>query len=504
MSQREGNSKPKTLDNIVHGFVVSVAHEHDHQIDLLKASPSFAAGTVTEFSPHPESSSVVGQKRLHAEQLPSLKENQLFEETTDTFKFSDFSFLPQRSTLTETVKTLMIDSYELSNDTLSVVRVPPKSKRLFSAALIVANAVNTSVNSLTSDSVSKDSFTNDTKSVAIPVGFKETVIASSPANNLKKEKKSRGTSRLNAVLKETSTESILENQLEMLQKRFGRVRNRLASKGMHKCRESKSGCSVDDPVIYDKCYSPHTQVMELANVTEGNEVDLNTSQRYSEKTHGINSQRVIECRDEDDSDIDEQVIHSEIFQHRPYDDHAVVAHLIECDKTDLINIPKKKIKKKKNQVVPISFSFRKKILHSKLEAKIEKQYRIMKEYLKVATLSSPSVDVALYCRWNPRMIESCGHTTELIIYTMKAFFMTNSGLHVNWIHCPEEKFERLIERGAQMKFRKDFPERVLGVLTLSYNASVLLRNPQSNLLSALCELLEIHRDELVVVEVNVK
>ncbi|XP_071962006.1 uncharacterized protein [Antedon mediterranea] len=495
-SEKVCKSTLKNLDNLVHGFVESVAHEHEHQIDHLKETPSFAAGNnvITEFTNQPESTPL-NQLQTQTQQLPTLKENQLLEETiTTTSRFSDFSFLPERSVLTESAKSLMIDSYELANDTLAVVRVPPKSKRLFSAALLVANATHRSVNSLVSSGFGSDDIIpeKDTKTLPLPIGFNESAIANAlptAVNKLKKQKKSRGTSRLNAVLKETSAEEeeeTIDHRLKMLQRRLDRI-----PKKRHQCRESNSGCSVDDPLMFNNCTKMSESVVRdnLNNIITLENLNITPNKSYT----------AVEINDsESEEDDEEVVIRNEDFQN---EDYGVLGVIIETEITDK-QIMKNK-KKKKNNVLPLSL-FRATV-NSNLEVDIEKRERFLKEYIRVATLAEPNVVVSLYCRWNPRLSVACGQTTELIMYTMKAFFTTNSGLHVNWIHSPEEQFERFLERGARMKFRKskDYPVNVTAVLALSRDASILLKNPNSKLLRSLSELLGISKNELAVVEINV-
>ena len=129
------------------------------------------------------------------------------------------------------------------------------------------------------------------------------------------------------------------------------------------------------------------------------------------------------------------------------------------------------------------------------------------EYMRVAIQENANISAKLYIRV-PDKVHLCKIQTHLLLCAMRAFFTCTEGIQVRWVKSFHNKIYQLLQRSdTKIKFScpDDFMESENTVcLLLSHDASVLLRDRQSSLLSSVADILQIKTDNLLVLELKQK
>ncbi|XP_072030973.1 uncharacterized protein [Amphiura filiformis] len=133
------------------------------------------------------------------------------------------------------------------------------------------------------------------------------------------------------------------------------------------------------------------------------------------------------------------------------------------------------------------------------------------EYMRVASQEDVKISAKLYIRI-PEKVNLCKIQTHLLLCAMRAFFTCNEGIQVRWVKSLHYKIYQLMQRSdTKIKFscpdddNKDILKNNAKVcLVLSYDASVLLRDRQSSLLTSVADILQIKPENLLVLELEKK
>ena len=130
------------------------------------------------------------------------------------------------------------------------------------------------------------------------------------------------------------------------------------------------------------------------------------------------------------------------------------------------------------------------------------------EYMRVASQENANISAKLYIRI-PDKVHLCKLQTHLLLCAMRAFFTCTEGIQVRWVKTFHSKIYQLLQRSdTKIKFscpNDDFMESENTVcLLLSHDASVLLRDRQSSLLSSIADILQIKTDHLLVLKLEQK
>lgn len=130
------------------------------------------------------------------------------------------------------------------------------------------------------------------------------------------------------------------------------------------------------------------------------------------------------------------------------------------------------------------------------------------EYMIVASNEKADISVTLYIRMPDELLHLCNIKTHLLLCAMRAFFLCTDGIHVRWVKTLQYKIYQLLQRkDTNIKFSDEYddgegasPQSKKACLMLSHDASVLLRDRHSSLLTSVADILQVETDNVIVLE----